>query len=56
MIYYRFGTMHVFATNIIMWIGTLLKETIEALEEAEEHEEEKKEHHQTVNLLKFYHI
>jgi hypothetical protein len=41
--------MHVFATNIIMWIGTLIKETMEALEEAEEHEEEKIEHHQTVN-------
>jgi hypothetical protein len=28
--------MHVFATNIILWLRTLVKETIEALEEAEE--------------------
>ena len=28
--------MHIFATNIILWLRTLVKETIEALEEAEQ--------------------
>lgn len=28
--------MHVFSTNIVLWLRTLVKETIDALEEAEE--------------------
>ena len=48
--------MHVFATNIVMWIGTLIKETMEAMEEAEEHGEksEQHHHHQTVILPLFF--
>ena len=35
---FRYGTMHVFSTNIILWIRTLIKETIEALEEVEDNQ------------------
>ena len=28
--------MHVFSTNIVLWLRTLVNETIDALEEAEE--------------------
>ena len=42
--------MHVFSTNIILWIRTLIKETIEALEEVEENQmnEGKVDHNETV--------
>jgi hypothetical protein len=29
----RYGTMHVVATNIILWIRTLIKETLEEVSE-----------------------
>ena len=39
--FYRIGIMHVVATNIIIWIRTLIKES---LEEIEEYEIEETEH------------
>lgn len=30
---FRFGTMHVFATNLILWIRTLTQETLEEITE-----------------------
>ena len=46
--------MHVAATNIILWIRTLVKETIEEITEVEEEHLNKMEHehehgHETVN-------
>ena len=38
---YRIGIMHVVATNIIIWVRTLIKES---LEEIEEYEIEETEH------------
>ncbi len=31
----RLGTMHIVATNIIIWIRTLIKESMEEIEEYE---------------------
>ena len=39
--YFRMGTMHVVATNIILWIRTLIKESLEEIEEFEIEEIEK---------------
>ena len=40
----RYGTMHVTATNIILWIRTLIKETMEEVSEiGEEHEKIERE-------------
>ena len=50
--------MHVVATNIILWIRTLVKESLEEIAEIEEehHKEENGPHHrssnETVNLRK----
>jgi len=38
----RFGTMHLFALNIIMWFRTLIKESIEEIVEFEEKEDKLK--------------
>ena len=45
--------MHVVATNIILWIRTLMKESLEEISEAEEeHElEEEKHFNETVQLV-----
>jgi hypothetical protein len=32
----RYGTMHVVATNIVLWIRTLIKETMEEITEISE--------------------
>jgi hypothetical protein len=36
--------MHVVATNIVLWIRTLVKETLEEIAEFEEEHPEKNEH------------
>ncbi len=44
--------MHVVATNIILWIRTLVKESLEEIAEIEEEhhkEEEEGPHHRSVN-------
>ena len=44
----RYGTMHVVATNIVLWIRTLIKETMEEVTEiGEQHsmKESKSEHY-----------
>ena len=28
---YRFGTKHIVATNMILWLGTLIKESVEEI-------------------------
>jgi hypothetical protein len=42
---FRYGTMHVVATNIILWIRTLVKESLEEISEAEEEHELEEEKH-----------
>ena len=52
--FFRYGTMHVVATNIILWIRTLIKESLEEISEIEaEHLEEKeaKALNETVNTV-----
>ena len=47
----RYGTMHVVATNIVLWIRTLIKETMEEVSEiGEQHfnKESHSEHYQVV--------
>ena len=41
-LHFRLGTMHVFCTNIVIWIRTLIKES---LMEIDETEEEAHKHH-----------
>ena len=41
----RFGMMHVIATNIILWLRTLFKETLDELSEVEEEILMDQEHH-----------
>ena len=43
----RFGTMHVFCTNVILWIRTLIKESLLEIDESEE-EAHRHEHEEGV--------
>ena len=44
----RLGTMHVFCTNLIIWIRTLIKESLMEIDETEE-EAHKHEHDEDVH-------
>lgn len=55
----RYGTMHVVATNIVLWIRTLIKETMEEVSEiGEQHsmKESKSEHYMVRSSFVHYRL
>ena len=45
--------MHVVATNIVLWLRTLVKETLEEISEIEEEHHEGQEHHSVTHRVSF---
>jgi len=48
--------MHVVATNIILWIRTLIKETLEEISEIEEEHQKEEEAHLNITVWKQKHL